>query len=457
MAERFIGRAVGADFASQDPVLSAAVDAYIYGYPLAIIDTTRRQLTNVATAGPTRAPMGRLLRLRTYPAADDHSVPAPNADTLYTYAWLDVSKEPSVLSIPDMGDRYFMMPMLSGWTDVFQSPGTRTTGQRAQKYAITGPGWSGALPAGVTEYKSPTGIVWLLGRIYCTGTPEDYAKVHELQDQISLVPLSRYGKPYTPPPARIDPDVDMKTPPVAQVNALSVNGYFNYLAKLMRSNPPLPRDAPIVARMASIGLTPGRDFDPSKLNAFDRTAVDAVPKLALQKMLARFNNQATINGWIYFGPSVANWGTDYLLRALCNMLGPGWKLPADAVYPASEKASGGQDYNGNNKYVIHFEKGQMPPVNGFWSVTMYDANRFFVPNPLSRYTISQRDNLVANDDGSVNIYLQPDSPGKEKEANWLPAPKAKFGVMLRMYWPKEGPLSILDGTWKPPPIRRVEA
>jgi hypothetical protein len=455
LAEGLIGRAMGAELADQEPVLSAAVDAYIFGYPLAILDTTRTQLTNVATAGPTRAPMGQLLRLRTYPAADDHSVPAPNADTLYTYAWLDVSKEPMVLSIPDMGDRYYMMPMLSGWTDVFQSPGTRTTGQGSQKYVITGPGWSGAPPAGVTEYKSPTGIVWLLGRIYCTGTPEDYAKVHALQDQVSLVPLSQYGKPYTPAPGAIDAELDMKTPPVAQVNALSVNEYFNYLAKLMRSNPPLPRDASIVARMASIGLTPGRDFDPGKLNAFDRKAVDAVPKLAQQKMLARFNNLATINGWISFGPSVANWGGDYLLRALCNMLGPGWNLPADAVYPASEKASDGQDYNGNNKYVIHFEKGQMPPVNGFWSLTMYDANRFFVPNPLNRYTISQRDNLVANDDGSVNIYLQADSPGKDKEANWLPAPKAKFGVMLRMYWPKNGPVSILDGTWKPPPIQRV--
>ena len=159
-----------ADPADQEAVLSAAVDAYIYGYPLAIIDMTRRQLTNVATAEPTRAPMGQLRRLRSYPAVDDHSVPAPNADTLYTDAWLDVSKDPMVLSIPNMDDRYFMMPMLSGWSDVFQSPGTRTTGQRPQTYVITGPGWSGKLPAGCTEYKSPTGIVWILGRIYCTGT-----------------------------------------------------------------------------------------------------------------------------------------------------------------------------------------------------------------------------------------------------------------------------------------------
>ena len=294
---------------SPEQAVSTATEAYIYGYPLVTMDMTRRQLTNVATAGSTRAPMGQLRRVRSYLAVDDHSVPAPNADTLYTDAWLEVSKEPMVLTIPDMDDRYFMMPMLSGWTDVFQVPGTRTTGQRPHNYVITGPGWSGALPAGVTEYKSPTGIAWLLGRIYCTGTPEDYAKVHALQDQVSLVPLSQFGKSYTPPLASVDPGVDMKTLPREQVNALSVNDYFKYLAKLLKTSPPLPQDAPMILRIASIGLTPGRDFDPSKLSAFDRAA-DSVPKLALQRMLERFKNQATINGWIYFGSSVANWGTD---------------------------------------------------------------------------------------------------------------------------------------------------
>jgi hypothetical protein len=174
-------------------------------------------------------------------------------------------------------------------------------------------------------------------------------------------------------------------------------------------------------------------------------------------MMERFKNQATINGWIYLGSSVGSWGTDYLLRALANMLGPGWNLPADAVYPASEKDPDDKDYDGNNKYVLQFKKGEMPPVNGFWSLTMYDGDHFFVPNSLNRYTLSQRDKLVANDDGSVDIYLQADSPGKDKEANWLPAPKAKFTVMLRMYWPKDGQVSILDGTWKPPPIRHLDS
>lgn len=218
-----------------------AVDAYLFGLPLVIMDMTRKQTTNVDSAGPTRAPMGQLIRMRTYATAAFRDVPGANTDTLYTMVWLDVSREPWILSIPDMGDRYYMMPMLDGWTNVFQSPGTRTTGNRAQTCAITGPGWSGTLPKDVTEYKSASGLVWILGRIYCTGTPEDYAAVHALQDKFSIVPLSSHGKPYTPPPADVDASLDMKTPIAAQVQALSIDDYFSYLAKLLVRNPPQRR------------------------------------------------------------------------------------------------------------------------------------------------------------------------------------------------------------------------
>ena len=207
--------------------------------------------------------MGQLVRMRTYPTAECRDVPGANTDTLYTTVWLDVCKEPWVVSIPDMGDRYYMMPMLDGWTNVFQSLGTSMTGNKTLKYAITGPGWSGTVPKDVTEYKSPSGMVWILGRIYCTGTPEDYAKVHALRDKFSVVSLSSYGKPYSPPPATVDANLDMKTGTREQVLAMSIEDYFIYLAKLMKTNPPLPQDAPIVARMAKIGLVPGRDFDPS--------------------------------------------------------------------------------------------------------------------------------------------------------------------------------------------------
>jgi len=176
-----------------------ATEAYIYGYPLVTVEMTRRVITNVAEPKGTRAPMGQLVNLRHYPDASFRDVTAPNADTLYTSAFFDAGKEPWVLSLPDMNGRYFLMPMLDGWTTVFQAPGKRTTGTGAQTYAITGPGWSGTLPEGVKEYKSPTSLVWLIGRIYCTGAPEDYKAVHALQDEIKLVPLSSYGKPYTPP------------------------------------------------------------------------------------------------------------------------------------------------------------------------------------------------------------------------------------------------------------------
>src|SRR5271157_339289 len=215
---------------SEQELVAMATEAYIYGYPLVTVEMTRRVSTNVVKPEGTRAPMGQFARLREYPSAAFRDVTAPNADTLYTIAWLDVSKEPWILSIPDMKGRYYLMPMLSGWTDVFQVPGKRTTGDKAQKYAITGPGWTGTLPEGVTEYKSPTGMVWIVGRIYCTGTPKDYKAVHALQDKFSVVPLSAYGKPYTPPAGTVDANIDMKTAVREQVNAMDAAGYFKLLA-----------------------------------------------------------------------------------------------------------------------------------------------------------------------------------------------------------------------------------
>jgi len=441
-----------------EQAVSDAIDVYVYGYPLVTMDMTRRQMTNVATADATHAPMGQLVRLRTYPPVDMHTVTAPNADTLYTTAWLDVSNEPWIFSVPDMADRYYLLPMLSGWTDVFQVPGKRTTGGKAQKYAITGPNWSGTLPEGVTEYKSPTGLVWILGRIYCTGTPADYAAVHALQDKYSLIPLSSYGKPYTPVPGPVDASFDMKTAIRDQVDALSVNDYFNYLARLMKTNPPAAADAPIVEKMKAIGLEPGKDFDPSKLGALDKEVIKTVPKLAQVKIMEYFKKAAEpVNGWTYLTKNIGVYGTDYIQRALVTAIGLGANRPQDAIYPTTQKDADGHEYDGaSKKYVIHFNKGEMPPVNGFWSITMYDKDYFFVPNSLNRYTLSARNKFVTNADGSVDLYLQADSPGKAKEANWLPAPKAQFIPMMRLYWPKDTPPSIIDGTWKPPAIKAAE-
>ena len=433
-----------------------ATDAYIYGYPLVTMEMTRRVITNVASVAGTRGPMGQFIKLRQYPDASFRDVTAPNADTLYTTAFIDVGKEPWVLSIPDMKDRYFLMPMLDGWTNVFQVPGKRTTGTGAQTYAITGPGWKGTLPPGVKEYKSPTSIVWILGRIYCTGTPEDYAAVHALQDQFALVPLSSYGKPYTPPAGTVDPSIDMKTAVREQVNRMDAVSYFNLLAQLMKANPPAAADAPELTKFAKIGLVPGKDFDASKLDA---DFVKRIPQVAFDRIMLQFKvgkSIRNINGWMY-DSETGVYGTDYLNRAFVAAIGLGANRIQDAVYPTSLKDAEGKAYDGANKYVIHIPKGQLPPVRGFWSVTMYDANYFFVANPINRYSISARQNLKPNPDGSIDLYVQNQSPGADKESNWLPAPKDKFILMLRMYLPNEKPPSIINGTWKPPACKKVTA
>jgi hypothetical protein len=431
-------------------------EAYIYGYPLITMEYTRRVITNVSEPKGTKAPMGQLIRLREYPTAEFKDVTAPNADTLYTTAFLDLKKEPYVLSLPDAHGRYYLFPMLDGWTDVFQVPGKRTTGTGPQKYAITGPGWHGILPKGVKQYKSPTDIVWLLGRIYCTGTPEDYAAVHKMQDEISLVPLSAYGKPYTPPSGEVDPNIDMKTPVRDQVNALSSETYFSLLATLMKDNPPAKADAPMVAKLAKLGIVPGQAFDASKLGEGAAKALADVPKTAFEKIMGHFKEAGRLeNGWT-FSTKTGLYGTDYLQRAFVTAIGLGANRPQDAVYPTSDVDAEGNPYGGANKYVMHFPKGQLPPVNGFWSLTMYNGEYFFVANPLNRYSISPRQNLKANADGSTDLYLQHESPGPDKESNWLPAPTDKFILMLRLYWPTEKSPSILNGTWKIPAVTKVK-
>lgn len=438
-----------------------AVDAYVYGYPLVTMEMTRRVMTNVVDPVGTRAPMGTLVRLREYPNASFKDVTAPNADTLYTTAWVDVSKEPWVISIPDAQDRYYLFPMLDGWTNVFQVPGKRTTGTGPQKYAITGPGWKGTLPAGVKEYKSPTSMVWILGRIYCTGTPEDYAAVHKMQDAVSLVPLSSYGKAFTPARGRVDPSIDMHKSVRDQVNALSANEYFTLLAKLMVDNPPAAADAPMVARMARIGVVPGQSFDAGRLGAESATAVNEAPRMAFGKIMGWMKESVAeginkdINGWV-FTTKTGLYGTEYTQRALVTAIGLGANRPQDAVYPTTEVDGTGQPYMGTNKYVMHFEKGQMPPVNGFWSLTMYNGEYFFVDNPLNRYTLSARNTFKTNADGSVDLYLQHENPGPEKESNWLPAPQGRFIPMLRLYWPKETSPSIINGSWTIPAIKKVD-
>ncbi len=428
-----------------------AVDAYTYGYPMVTLEMTRRRLTNVTKADETRAPMGQIVKMRSYPDASYRDITGPNADTLYTTAFFDVGDEPWVLSAPDMKGRYFMLPFLDGWTSVFAVPGSRTTGTQAQTFLITGPGWSGTVPAGMTQLESKTSLVWLIGRIYCTGTPEDYAEVHALQDQFKLQPLSSWGKDYTPPPGEVDPSVDMKTPTRDQVNGLSAVKFFTLLADLLKRNPPYAADAPALARFKAIGLVPGQSFDGAHLDAlWDRR----LPQVGYDWILAHLPTLTRVNGWL-FTTKTGLYGTDYTQRALIAAVGLGANRPQDAVYPLSTRASILEAYEGAYKYEVRFEKGELPPVKGFWSLTLYDEHMFFVANPINRYAMSLRTHPKFEADGSLVIYIQNESPGPDRQANWLPAPKGGFRLMMRLYWPEENTPSILDGSWVLPAVTRV--
>jgi hypothetical protein len=250
----------------------------------------------------------------------------------------------------------------------------------------------------------------------------------------------------------VDSSIDMKTAPREQVERLDTISFFKLLSELMKKNPPYEADAPLLPRLARIGLVHGQDFDMSKLTSVPN--VTDVPRLGIERIAAHFTSGGIeMNGWTFPRPAGV-YGTDYIQRATITRYGLGANIEQDAVYPTTKVDSAGQPLSGSNKYTVRFTKGQMPPVRGFWSITMYDAQFFFVANPLNRYTLSPRNKLRAEPDGTVELMIQTTNPGLEKESNWLPAPNGPFVLMMRLYWPKDNPPSILDGTWQPPPVVR---
>lgn len=444
----------------QGELLQIAKDAYVYGYSLITTEVTRVQMTNVDKVSNTHAPMGQFANVKRYPPADYRGVSAPNADTLYSIAWVDLS-EPQVFSHPDMGKRFYLLPMYNLWMNIFDSPGARTTGGAAANYLLTGPGWEGKVPEGMTQVKSATRKMLILGRTYADGTDKDYTAVNALQAKLKVTPLSAWGKPYTPKAPAVDPNpgFSMTDKPQEVILAMGTEGYFNKLADLMcKDAPPAAADAPMLARMAKLGIEPCKPFKLANLDPALQAKLADLPQVALKEIGA---NQSTlgreVKGWT-FTSGLGVYGTDYMKRAVVAAFGWPANLEKDAVYPYTLVDSTGQKLEGQNKYTLTFAKGQTPPANGFWSITMYQIDKgwWFVPNPLNKFTVSPRNNLHYNADGSLTLYFQNESPGKDKEANWLPAPKGEFIPMMRMYWPKESGLSILDGTWTPPEIHKVE-
>ncbi len=422
------------------------VQAYVYGYPLVLMEVTRK-------ASVRRFGMNHFTHAQAFPTAAFRVVVRSNVDTLYSSAWLDLSREPIVLSVPDTGGRYYLMQMMDGWTETFAVPGKRTTGTKAGHFVIVGPDWQGPLPANVEVLKAPTNMVWISGRTQTNGVA-DYTNVHAIQRGYRLTPLSAWGQPYLPAPsATVAPTVVSEAPPPAQVGRMDAATFFTALAALLKDNPPHPEDARLVAELKTIGVEADKVFDitqlaPDAARGLERAVQDARWQIAHPGR----EGITTRNGWSMRVQNIGRYGTAYLDRARTARFGLGGLPSEEAVYPYTGVDGAGRPLSGSYRYVLHFGKDELPPVHAFWSVTLYDAEGYFWANPLKRYALGDRDKLQYNQDGSLDIYIQHDTPGKDGEANWLPTPLSTFNLTLRLYWPKP---EVVSGGWEPPIVRRV--
>jgi hypothetical protein len=457
------------------------VQAYLYGYPLVTAGMTKKILTAPVPPGGRHrmgsGPMNQLSNTAEFPDYHFTDVVSPNADTLYSISWLDLSKGPMVLHTPDMGQRWLLMEVLDAWANAFASLGTRVYGHAPHDYVIVGPGWNGTLPQGMVRVDCPTRIAWLLGRTYTAGKA-DYAAVHAIQAQYTLTPLSSYGQPYSPPAPStvVDPSIDTQTPVVTQVAQLDAAQYFGRLARLMRDNPPAPGDAKMVAKLAKLGITPGKPFHYDALSPAQRRGLDdavwfakglfdarsrgSQGNLQLTSLQRRFFAATVValnrllmnthNGW-QVPLNLGIYGNHYALRAIATLVGYGANIAKDAVYTLASVDANGDALNGAHRYRLHFNKDQLPPAGNFWSLSMYNEKGYFIENSIGRYALGDRDALKFQSDGSIDFLIQHDAPDIAEQSNWLPAPAGNFRLILRLYGPKA---TVLDGTWVPPAIER---
>lgn len=429
-----------------DDLRTLGYEAFVYFYPMVTMDVTRLQLANMPAGRPGAGPPNRFSHMRAFPAADFRAVVRPNFDTLYSSAWLDLTAGPVKLTAPDTDDRYYMLPCIDMWTDVFANPGKRTTGTDASEWVIVGPGYTGALPDGLPVIAAPTPYVWIIGRTQTNGVA-DYPAVHDVQDGYVITPLG------PEPDYVLDPDHDVTTEPLKTVNGIGVLDYFDYAARLLSVNPPHASDFSQLARIALLGIEPEKPFDASRFTADEKAELEAGKADALAAMLASLPTLgASANGWTVMTSNIGVYGNAYFERAVVTLVGLGANPPEDAVYPLLNADADGDAITGAQDYVIHFDADELPPVYAFWSVTMYDAEGFQVANELDRFAIGDRDALTFNADGSLDLYVQHANPGPGLVSNWLPAPEGELGVTMRLYAPKP---QVLDGGWSPPSVRKA--
>ncbi|HEY6272479.1 MAG TPA: DUF1254 domain-containing protein [Terriglobales bacterium] len=435
-----------------DEARKIAVQAYTFAYPLVLVEMTRR--ANTQDGNPHY--INRFVHALAFPDERFRQVIRPNADTLYSAAWLDLTQEPVLLHVPDSKGRYYLMQFMDAWTETIAAPGKRTTGTGAGWFAIVGPSWKGKLPENVQRIDCPTSISWLIGRTQTNG-PADYEFVHSIQQGYKLAPLSTYPQGTTPLglPDLNQLQVRDSVPPPIQVAHMSTVEFFQLFAQLLVKNPAHAADQPIMAQLTRIGIAPGQPFPAVKLSPQQLQAVDEGAQ-ASAKSLSGFDRGSLPTGktgWTLPG-HYGRYGTNYVVRALTARYFLGILPSEDAVYLSSVHDKAGQPLDGEKRYTMHFEKGGTPPERAFWSLSVYDDQGYFSGNVIHRFAIGDRDALKFNADGSLDLYIQHDSPGADKESNWLPAPAGSFNLALRMYWPEPNAIS---GEWSPPPVVAIGA
>jgi hypothetical protein len=435
-------------------------DAYLYGLPIVTTNKTflNQSSTNVPN-GRGFGPVNRFNPVRTFTTPSDRSVVAPNLDTLYSIAWLNLSKQPMIIHVPKIKNRYFVIPLLDPYTEDFKNFGS-VNKTRPGDYAIVGPkNYKTKLPKGVTRIKSKYNRVWSIERIYAQlGNKKDIAKVHKMQDATTITPLSKYRiRNWKPkPPQKKDKTVN-DIPLPAGLN------FFNVLGRQLKQFPPPAADGPELAKLAEVGIGPGLRPSEAGLSADTLQGLtDAVangPATVQSELIKLYTSGFSAHNGYLVMPT-GRYGTDYSFRAVVTQVGLGALLPQEAVYPLTQTDRNLAPLVGSKNYKVHVPAGEFPPARAFWSLTLYDSSGFLIPNEIHRYTISNTTNLHYNEDGSLDLYIQSTRPTDPVQAlNWLPSPSdgSKFRFIWRLYSPPPAAIpGVLDGTgWQAPTVTAV--
>ncbi|TBR56876.1 hypothetical protein B4U84_25825 [Westiellopsis prolifica IICB1] len=435
--------------ASENQAFILGIQAYIWGYALVETEKLIQRATSVEKPFEEYAPLNQWGFATKLGDPTQRDIASINVDTLYSSAWLDLTEEPMVLEFPDHGDRYFFFQIADIRTEVIDNIGTRTRGSGAGVYALVAPNWEGELPNGMEQVRATSNVVWVMVRTLVKGE-EDLTNARTLQQQYTLTPLSEYGKAEPDRLKRVTHYRGKKVPTNSSVPPQL--RFYEALGIVMQNIPILPQEKALIDQFAQIGLNAEVGFDYESLTFATKMGLAQAISVGKQIVAAKEKNLGiTNNGWSY-NLQTGRFGTDYLLRSAIFKAFPFVTVPEEAIYPMVRTDEQGETLNGSRCYLLKLEK--VPPVKGFWSLTVYDQDGFLVENPIRRYAIGDRTKgLKYGEDGSLEVYLQHEQL-KNKESNWLPVPFGEFYLVLRAFYPKS---ELLDGTYEFPPIQRVGA